>query len=60
VISDFASRSKFSNVMEFSAIVKPLDAAWLPTISMDQFIDRSQVIKQELGALAQKAKAAQP
>jgi len=60
VISDFASRSKFSNVMEFSGIVKPIEAAWLPTISMDQFIDRSQKLKQELDTLAQKAKAARP
>ena len=60
VISDFASRSKFSNVMEFTGIVKPLDAAWLPTISIDQFIDRSQSLKQNLDALAQKARAPQP
>jgi hypothetical protein len=60
VISDFASRSKFSNIMEFSGIVKPIDAAWLPTISIDQFIDRSQKLKQELDALAQKAKATRP
>ena len=59
-ISDFAGRSKFSNAMEFSGIVKPIDAAWLPTISIDQFIDRSQKLKQELDTLAQKARAAQP
>jgi FHA domain-containing protein len=59
-ISDFASRSKFSNVMEFTGIVKPIDAAWLPTISIEQFIARSQKLKQELDSLANKARAAQP
>jgi hypothetical protein len=60
VISDYAGRSKFSNVMEFTGIVKPIDAAWLPTISIDRFIDNNQRLKSELDALAQKAKATQP
>ena len=59
-ITDFAGRSKFSNVMEFTGVVKPIDAAWLPTSSIDEFIDRSQKLKQELDGLAQKAKAVQP
>ena len=59
-ISDFASRSKFSNTMDFNGILKPIDAAWLPTITIDQFIERSQRLKQDLDALAQKARVAQP
>ena len=59
-ITDFAGRSKFSNVMEFTAVLKPIDAAWVPAISIDQFIDRSQKLKNELDALAQKARATQP
>ena len=59
-ISDFASRSKFSNVMEFTGIVKPIDAAWLPTISIDHYIDRSGKLQQDLDKLAQKARATQP
>ena len=59
-IADFAGRSKFSNAMEFTGILKPLDAAWLPAITIDEFIDRSQKLKRELDTLAQKAKAAQP
>jgi hypothetical protein len=46
--------------MEFTGILKPLDAAWLPSISIDEFISRSQELRQELDALAQKAKIAQP
>ena len=60
VISDFAGRSKFSNVMEFSGVLKPIDAAWLPTISIDQFIEDTQKLKRDLDALAHKAKPAQP
>jgi hypothetical protein len=60
VISDYAGRSKFSNVMEFTGIVKPINAAWLPTISIDRFIDNNQRLKSDLDALAQKAKATQP
>ena len=59
-ITDFASRSKFSNVMEFTGIVKPIDAAWLPTVTIDDFIARSEKVKQNLDTLAQKAKATQP
>jgi hypothetical protein len=59
-ISDYANRSKFSNVMEFTGIVKPIDAAWLPTISVDEFLDRSEKLKKELDVLAEKAKAVQP
>jgi hypothetical protein len=59
-ISDFASKSKFSNVMEFTGILKPIDAALLPTVTIDQFIERSEKIKTDLEALAQKARATQP
>ncbi|HKY09214.1 MAG TPA: FHA domain-containing protein [Candidatus Binatia bacterium] len=58
-IADYAGRSKFSNTMEFTGILKPLDAAWLPTINIDDFVERSEKMKQELDTLAQKAKAAQ-
>ena len=59
-ISDFASRSKFSNVMDFTGIVKPIDEALLPTITIDQFIDRSQKLKTDLDVLAHKARTTQP
>lgn len=60
VLSDYAGRSKFSNVMEFSGVVKPLDAVWVPSTSVDRFIEASQKLKTDLDALAQKARAAQP
>ncbi|HEY7218758.1 MAG TPA: FHA domain-containing protein [Candidatus Binatia bacterium] len=60
VLSDYAGRSKFSNVMEFNGVVKPLDAAWVPSTSVDRFIEASQRLKTDLDALAQKARAAQP
>ena len=59
-ISYFAARSKFSTIMEFSGVLKPIDAALLPATSVDQFINASQKIHQELDRLAQKAKSAQP
>jgi len=59
-ISDYANRSKFSNVMEFTGIVKPLDAAWVPTMSVDRFVENSQKLKSDLERLAQKAKPTQP
>jgi FHA domain-containing protein len=60
LISEYASRSKFSNVMEFTGVVKPIATAWLPTISLDRFIDNSQSLKEELDTLAQRAKPVQP
>lgn len=59
-ISYFAARSKFSTVMEYTGVLKPIDAALLPATSVDQFIAGSQQIKSELEGLALKAKAAQP
>jgi hypothetical protein len=46
--------------MEFTGIVKPLDAAWVPTMSVDRFIENSQKLKSDLERLAQKSKPVQP
>jgi hypothetical protein len=60
VVLDVAARAKFSTVMEYSGIVKPIDSAWVPSVSIDRFIGDSEKLKQDLDALAQKGKAAQP
>ncbi len=60
VVSDYAGRSKFSNVMEFTGIVKPIDAALVPAISADRFIENSQTLRLDLEALARRAKVSQP
>ena len=59
-ISYFAARSKFSTVMEYTGVLKPIDAALLPATSVEQFIAVSQKLKSELDALAHKAKVLQP
>ncbi len=59
-ISYFAARSKFSTVMEYTGVLKPIDATLLPATSVDQFITGSEKIKAELEKLTQKARAAQP
>lgn len=59
-ISDYAARSKFSTVMEYTGVLKPIDAALLPSISIDRFIADSQKLRSDLDSLAQKARAAQP
>jgi len=60
LIIDFANRSKFSNVMEYTGIVKPIDAAWLPSTSVNQFMENTEKLKKELDLLAQKARSTQP
>ena len=60
LILDIAARAKFSTTMDYIGIVKPLDAAWLPAIGIDQFIGNSEKLKGELTGLVQKAKANQP
>jgi len=60
LVIDFANRSKFSNVMEYTGIVKPIDAAWLPSTSVNQFIENTGKLKKELDLLAQKARSTQP
>jgi len=60
VVLDFAARAKFSTVMEYTGIVKPIDAAWLPATSIDRFVEDTENLKKELGNLTQKAKQAQP
>lgn len=59
-ITDYAARSKFSTVMEYNGILKPIDASLLPATSVEQFIADSQKLKTELDYLAHKAKTAQP
>lgn len=59
-ISDYAARSKFSTIMEYTGVLKPIDAAWLPATSVDEFFAGAEKIKKELDGLARKAKSAQP
>ena len=59
-IAYFAARSKFTTVMEYTGVLKPIDAAWVPTISVNQFIGASETLKGKLDLLAQKANASQP
>lgn len=58
-ITEYASRDKFSTAMEFSGIIKPLDARFVPARSLDQFMSRTQSMKKELDQLLQKAQTAQ-
>jgi hypothetical protein len=59
-ISDYAARSKFSTVMEYNGVLKPLDATVVPAVSMDQYFAGSEKLKTALDSLAQKARANQP
>ncbi len=59
-ITDYAARSKFSTIMEYTGVLKPIDAGWVPATSVDEFFAGSQKIKSELDGLAQKAKSSQP
>jgi hypothetical protein len=58
-ISDFAARSKFSTIMEYTGVVKPIAAAWVPATSVDEFVASADKLKMELDALTKKAKALQ-
>ena len=60
LILDIAARAKFSTTTDYVGIVKPLDAAWVPAISIDQFVDSSEKLKDELTGLVRKAKRNQP
>jgi pSer/pThr/pTyr-binding forkhead associated (FHA) protein len=59
-ISYFAARSRFSTVMEYTGVLKPIDASLLPATSVDQFVAGSLKIRSDLEGLALKAKASQP
>ncbi|MSP41351.1 MAG: FHA domain-containing protein [Deltaproteobacteria bacterium] len=56
-LNDYAARSKFSTVMDYNGILKPVDAGWVPAVSLEQFFTNSQKLKTELDNLARKAKA---
>ncbi|MGH7871157.1 MAG: FHA domain-containing protein [Candidatus Binatia bacterium] len=60
LILHIAARAKFSTTMDYTGIVKPLAAALVPAISVDQFIGNSQKLRDELTKLVQKAKPNQP
>ena len=59
-ISYFAARSRFSTVMEYNGVLKPIDAAWVPTVSADQFMEASNTLKEKLDRLAEKANRSKP
>ena len=59
-ISDFAARSKFSTIMEYTGVVKPIDAAWVPATSVDAFVAGSEKLKKELDVLAKKPRRCSP
>jgi len=56
-ISDFAARGKFSTVMDYSGVLKPIDAAWVPAISVEEFFGGAEKLKKELDGLTKKSKA---
>ena len=56
VIADYAARDKFTYLMEYPAILKPVDTRWLPAVSVEEFVNGSEGLKTELEALAQKAR----
>ena len=58
-ISDYAARSKFSTIMEYTGVVKPIDAAWVPATSVEEFVASSDKLKKDLDGLTKKAKALQ-
>jgi len=58
-ISDYAAHSKFSTIMEYSGVIKPIDAAWVPATSVKEFVASSEKLKKELDGLTKKAKALQ-
>lgn len=60
VVLDFAARARFSTAMEYSGVVKPIDAAWVPSVSIDRFIEDSARLRSNLDALAKKGKRPQP
>ncbi len=60
VIMDYAAHSKFSTVMEYNGILKPVDSRLLPAISVGRFIDDSRQLKAELDSLSHRSKTAHP
>jgi hypothetical protein len=60
VLADYAGRDAFSTTMEYSGIVKAVDARFVPTVSTDQFLTHAAKTRRELEALAQKAKPGTP
>jgi hypothetical protein len=60
VMADYDNRNSFSTVMEYSAILKPIEAGLLPATTMDRFIESTHHLKKELDALALKARSSQP
>jgi hypothetical protein len=59
-IAEYAGRDTFSTEMEYSAMIKPLDARWVPTVSVDEFLAHTAKVKKDLEGLAQKVRPAQP
>ena len=60
LMADYDNRSSFSTVMEYSAILKPIEPGLLPATTMDRFIESTHHLKKELDALARRARSSHP
>jgi hypothetical protein len=46
--------------MDYSGVIKAIDARFLPTVTIDEFFANTENVKKELEALAQRARPGQP
>jgi hypothetical protein len=60
MIAEYAGRDTFSTVMDYSGVMKPVESRFVPTVSIDEFLANTEKLKQDLEALAQRARPAQP
>lgn len=60
LVFDRANRNKFSTVMGFNGILKPVPAAWIPAGTIEQFSAQNSLMKIELDQLAERAQAENP
>ncbi len=59
VVAEYAGRDAFSTVMDYSAVIKPLESRFVSSVSIDEFLGHTDNLRKELDALAQKARPVQ-
>lgn len=60
LVFDRANRNKFSTVMGFNGILKPVGSAWIPGDTIEHFAAQNSLLKTDLERLAERARAENP
>lgn len=55
LLLEYADHNKFTVGLDYPAVLKSIDARWLPTVSLDEFMKDARHLKEKVDLLAKKS-----